>query len=375
MSDNRPKLEWIQSLRGVAVILVVLTHARYFFLNTPLWGMAEQVMLPGAMGVDLFFVISGFIMVYTTRDSDGSLRYAGDFMLKRFARIWPAYAVITLIWLCVNYDGFGFLSDRGLVRNLLLSLSFVPANPASPLYFNVSLPLGWTLDFEMYFYVIFAVSLLFKRLRWLALGGWILATVLLLPSVKRELTLDVMTNFNFSFGYLNLVTNPIVLEFLAGALIGWLYTQPWFSIKSASICRHLVFLVLAGTGWYLLSGLGNFHGPRQWGAAMALMVFGLALAGKTVQLAPPRVLVWLGTISYSLYLTHTTTQLLVTRYVERVGGYTHGWGHVFLTTAIAITVAAISHHYLEERLSRIVRAALMGTAHSARRRLMPVRAG
>jgi len=368
MSDTRNKLEWIQSLRGVAVILVVLTHARYYFLDTPLWGMAEQVLLPGAMGVDLFFVISGFIMVYTTRDSDGSLGYAGDFMLKRFARIWPAYAVVTVAWLVVAYDGFAFFRDPGNVHNFLLSLSFIPVNPASPLYFNVTLPLGWTLEFEMYFYVIFAVSLLFKRLRWVALAGWILFTVLAIPSMKRELTYDVMTNFNFTFGYLNLMTNPIVLEFLAGALIAWLYLQKWFVIRSESLCRHLLFLSIGGALWYVYSGLANFHGPLKWGAAMALMVLGMALASKTIRLVPPRLLVWLGTISYSLYLTHTTTQAVVTRYVERFGGYTHGWTHIFLTTVIAISVAALAHHLLEVRLSGFVRRLLERAAGSLRRR-------
>jgi peptidoglycan/LPS O-acetylase OafA/YrhL len=83
------------------------------------------------------------------------------------------------------------------------------------------------------------------------------------------------------------------------------------------------------------------------------MMLGLALASKTIALAPPASLVWLGTISFSLYLTHTTTQLLVTRGVEAIGGNVHGWSHVLLTTAVAVSVAAAVHHYLEERLSAL----------------------
>ena len=133
-------------------------------------------------------------------------------------------------------------------RALLPSLTFQPVAPNNPLYFSQSMPLGWTLNFEMYFYLLFGLCLLLRRWRWLA----------------------------------------------------------------------------------------------------------LALASKTIALAPPAGLVWLGTISFSLYLTHTTTQLLVTRGVEAVGGHVQGWPHVLPTTAVAVSVAAAVHHYLEERLSGMV---------------------
>lgn len=371
MSDTRKKLDWIQSLRGIAVMLVVLIHARYYFLDTPNWEMAEQVLRPGAMGVDLFFVISGFIMVHTTRDSDGSAAYAGHFLLKRFARIWPAYAVVTVCWLLVAYEGFAFFHDPANVHKVFLSLAFYPVDVHSPLYFGMVLPLGWTLVFEMYFYLVFAASLLSGRWRWVVLAGWMAFTVLAIPSLKRELTFNVLTDFGFGFGYLNLMTNPIILEFLMGACIAWLYAQSWFQITSKTVCRHLLFLSITLLPWFAYSGLGDFHGPLQWGAAMALMVLGIVLASKTIPVVPPQVLVWLGTISYSLYLTHTTTQALVTRYAERFGAYTHGWTHIFLTTVIAISIAAVAHHYLEGRLSHAVKSALLSLVS---RRRQPVSA-
>lgn len=357
-TGTRPKLAWIQALRGIAVFLVVLTHARYFFLDTPTWPLAEQLLRPGAMGVDLFFVISGFIMVYTTRHLTGKPRDAADFLLRRFARIWPLYALATVAWLTVDHRGFGWLSNWPPFKALLLSLSFQPVDLEKPLYFSASLPLGWTLNFEMYFYLVFGLCLLAGRLRWLALAGWILLTVVLLPAFKRDLTLDVLTNFRFPIAYLNLMTNPIILEFLAGVAIGWLYLQDWFVLRSPAVARHLAFLALCLAVWAGWSGVVDFHGPTKWGAVAALMVLALALAGKTVELVPPGVLVWLGTISFSLYLTHTTTQLLVTRAVQALGGDVHGWSHVLLSTALAISVAAAVHHYLEQRLSDLTAAAL-----------------
>lgn len=362
MTVAQSKLAWIQSLRGIAVFLVVLTHARYGFLDTPTWPLAETLLRPGAFGVDLFFVISGFIMVHTTRRSDGSARYALDFLIKRFARIWPLYAVATLAWLLATYGNLDFLANAQVLRNLALSLSFQPVDPNAPMYFGATLPLGWTLNFEMYFYLVFAAGLLLGRWRWLFLLAWVLLSVIALPAFTRSLTFDVMSNFGFSIAYLNLVTNPIVLEFFAGALIGWCFNQDWFRVQSAAVCRHILFLSIAIVAWYVYSGLGSFHGPRQWGWAAALLVLGMALASKTVAIAPPPVLIWLGTISYSLYLTHTTVQLVAGLQVERLGGDTHGWMHIVLTTALAISVAALVHHYLEEKMSLRVRAALLSAA-------------
>jgi hypothetical protein len=368
-TGTRPKLAWIQALRGIAVFLVVLTHARYFFLDTPTWPLAEQLLRPGAMGVDLFFVISGFIMVYTTRHVPGTPRDALDFLVRRFARIWPLYALVTVVWLTVNHRGFGWLSNWPPFKSLLLSLSFQPVDLENPLYFSASLPLGWTLNFEMYFYLVFGLCLLAGRLRWLALAGWILLTVIVLPAFKRELTLDVLTNFRFSIAYLNLVSNPIILEFLAGVAIGWLYLQDWFVLRSQALARHLVFLALCLAVWASWGVVVDFHGPTKWGAVVALMVLALALASKSVELAPPGVLVWLGTISFSLYLTHTTTQLLVTRAVEAMGGDVHGWSHVLLSTALAISVAAAVYHCLEVRLSDLTAAALRRLGTGLRSRL------
>ncbi|MGI4718772.1 MAG: acyltransferase family protein [Janthinobacterium lividum] len=358
-TDNRPKLAWIQALRGIAVFLVVLTHARYSFSDTPAWPLAEQLLRPGAMGVDLFFVISGFIMVYTTRRLAGTPGEALDFLVRRFARIWPLYAVVTLIYLTVTNKGLAWLTDWPQLKNLLLSLSFQPVNLEHPPFFDVTLPLGWTLNFEMYFYLVFGLCLLARRQRLLLLAGWIALTVLAIPALKRGLTLDVLTNFRFSLAYLNLVTSPIILEFLAGAAIGWLYLQDWFVLRSQAVARHLVLLAVCGAVWGIWNGwLANFHGPTQWGAVVALTVLALALAAKTVELAPPAVLVWLGTISYSLYLTHTTVLLLVNRGVEAIQGDVHGWSHLILVTALALSVGAAVHHYLEQRLSELTAAAL-----------------
>ena len=224
----------------------------------------------------------------------------------------------------------------------------------------------------MYFYAIFGLSLLFKRLRWFVLGSWIMLTVVLLPLRAGVLTFDVLTNLHYSFAYLSLASNPIVLEFLFGAVIALIYLNDRLRFRSPQLARHFLLLTLAPALWLAYGAIVHFHGPLAWGAAMGLAVLGIAVASKTLTLRVPRLLVWLGQVSFSLYLTHTITQLWMTRWIEGIGGDTHGLAHVFITTAVALPFAALSHHFLEEGLAVWVRKRLLALLKVAPPALVPV---
>lgn len=360
---NQYKLDWLEALRGIAAVLVVLTHARYFMFNTPTWEKAEEVLRPGAMGVDLFFIISGFIMAYSTRNSDGSLRYAKIFAIKRFARIWPVYTVITFCWVVASQDTTAYFTSSDTLLQFLKSILFIPTSINNPPYFGAALPLGWTLEFEMYFYAIFCVSLFFKKWRWPVLFTWMIVTVLLIPMQQNlaQSAYDVSRNLSFSPIYFNLMSNPIVLEFLAGAAIGLLYIQEWARIRNSAVAYHLLGLSIAFTIWIGYSRVVDFHGPTKWGGALALTVLVMAIASKTVKIPAPRLLVWLGSISFSLYLSHTITQHYfgLAMLKLQMEAHMHSWGYIFMTTVTAISVAAIVHRYLEKTLSESMRNKLL----------------
>ena len=366
----KEEISWIQGLRGIACILVVLTHARYFFLDTPLWPVADQALLPGAMGVDLFFVISGFIMVYTTTGARAG-GGAGEFLVKRFTRIWPPYAVALLAWVFLLGGGLPAFMAVDSIKAILRSLAFIPVAPHVPLYFNASLPVGWTLEFEAYFYLVFAVSMLFRRLRWAALFGWLVYSVIVFPIPRRGLNLEAVADLGYSFGYANLMTNSMVLEFMAGAIAAAIYLSP-LRIRNPRLCWNLLFLAVSLSLWSVYSFTFNFHGPLKWGAAAFLTVTACAIAGKTVRIALPQPVLWLGTISYSLYLTHTITQQLLLGWFTRHGLDTHNWSFLFLTTTVAIVVAWVFHELVEVRLCRWFRTAVEWSIGTARA-LLPLR--
>ncbi|WP_051293457.1 acyltransferase family protein [Pseudoduganella violaceinigra] len=343
------KLDWVQGLRGIAVLLVVLTHGRFFLDGTPNEGLATMLFLPGAMGVDLFFLVSGFIMVYTTRHAGGP-RDAALFAAKRFARVWPAYAVVTMAWIFIKRDGFWFFADAGRLQELFTSLAFLPVAPHDPPFFGLVFPLAWTLAFEMYFYLVFGLSMLAGSRRWLALAGWMLLTLVALPLMAGGPTLDVRQHLALDFGYLHLVSNPIVWEFVAGMAAGLLYLDPRVRFPNAGLAWQAVVCSAGFVLWWGWSGAGGFHGPAGWGWPLALMLLALAIASKTVTLRMPGWLTWVGNVSYSMYLTHFLGQVVLTRWLDQHSLHTRSWNEVYLALLLAIPLASASHWLLERQL-------------------------
>jgi peptidoglycan/LPS O-acetylase OafA/YrhL len=352
------KLDWVQGLRGIAVLLVVLTHGRFFLDGTPNEGLASAIFLPGAMGVDLFFLVSGFIMVYTTRNAGGP-RAAALFAAKRFARIWPAYVVVTLAWIFIKRDGLWFFQDAEHLQALFQSLSLRPVVPQDAPFFGLVFPLAWTLAFEMYFYLVFCVSMFAGRLRWLVLASWMLLTLVLLPMTAGGPTLDVRQYLLFDSAYLQLVTNPIIWEFVAGMAVGLLYLNPNVRFPNAALAWQAMVCSVGFVLWWGWSGVGAFHGPKGWGWPLALMLLALAVASKTVTLRTPRWLQWVGNVSYSMYLTHFLGQVVLTRWLEQHGLHTRSWNEVYLALLLAIPLASASHRLLERGLGEWVRRKLV----------------
>ena len=335
--------------------MVVFTHARYFFLNTPSWPQVDAALLPTAMGVDLFFIISGFIMTYTAVNG----QYAGplEFGIKRLARVWPPYAVMTLAAMLL-FNSAGFHSLDGLIP-VLRSLAFLPAEPHTPMYFNVTLPLGWTLEFEAYFYLVFAVCLTIRGpAQWLVLIGWLLFSAVIYPLMHHGFHWQPRVDPGYSWAYANLITNPMVLEFVYGVLIALLYLSG-ARVPNTRLCWNLLFATVTCALWYCFCVPGTFHGPGDWGAAAAVIVLVMTLVSRTVELRVPSLVGWLGTISYSLYLTHTSTQEVLIRLLVHLNLDTHNWGFVFLSTCVALVVAYAFHVVVERWLCDRVRDSLL----------------
>ncbi|HEY7809845.1 MAG TPA: acyltransferase [Allosphingosinicella sp.] len=262
-AGQSPKLASIQYLRAFAALGVVAFHAA---------NAAGFAFPDGAYGVDIFFVISGFVMVWISSAATSP----SDFLRGRIRRIVPLYWVVTLTWmaaitLSLAYFPFG---PGGLASSFL----FIPYGAAGEgrHYFPI-VQVGWTLNYEMMFYAIFAATLLLRRsFQLLAL------TAVLVALAAAGLVLKPSTA-PWEFW-----TNPIILHFLAGA---WLAAA--LRPEQAGVPRWLACFVLVA--------LFVLELPLR----VALLLVGVALiadfASRMPRFAP---LLRVGNASYSLYLWH-----------------------------------------------------------------------
>ena len=199
------KINRLQSLRAIAAILVVWAHAIDIAANRKL--SAWQVEFGhlqnfGAVGVDIFFVISGFIVSI----SAGKSSSPSDFLIRRAIRVWPLYALATLVMFTISPDEWGNTARLGW------SLVFVQepgVRTAMPTH-----PLGWSLFFEVFFYLLLAVSMLWRSARPLGERALILLVISVCVGYMRRFVQP-----------LNIVSNPIVVEFALGVLIGLLWSK------------------------------------------------------------------------------------------------------------------------------------------------------
>lgn len=356
------EIEWIQALRGIAALLVVICHARIVLRGTHWEPFTERALTPGALGVDLFFMISGFIMVHTTQKSDGSVRYTIAFLIKRFARIWPVYVVAVIGSLIISPPHIAVPgSPWNAIEPYIKQLLFIPVSAKRPPFFEMPYDIGWTLNFEAYFYLVFGISLLFGRFRWALLTLWFTLTLIAAPlCMTGHAGLDVQRSNGFSHAWLVMITNPIIWEFAVGVAIGLLYQS-----KLALPHHPLTYCLLAGTTafavWYDFSWHGTFNGLDQWGAPLPPMLIAFALASKRIDFRISPSLLWLGAVSYSLYLFHPLASkgLRMLMATVGLGSLIPTWWCTFAVVVFAVVVASIAQRLLERGLSEWLRKRLV----------------
>ena len=342
---GKETLDYLQALRGIAAMVVVLYHGSRFFLQTDGIAFGDYLFQSGGvMGVDLFFVISGFIMVYTTTNNNGSLEYSRGFFIKRFARVWPTYVILTLIHSLFPPYGPGFFFTPGAFGLFAQTLTFVPTEFGTRDFAYPILSVGWTLNYEMYFYLIFGLSLLFGRGRWIVFFGWIWISMLWVG------------DSGYTIVYIAMISDQIIWFFVAGVIIGLVYLSE-FKISSILFCRIAVLLSGAFLLWQFYSGYQVEHGLMLAGLSILPFVLVISIASKTLVLTPPKWMLYLGDISYSLYLVHTIVQKQSANLFKIIGlgDYANGFFFLVLTTALSIGAAAISYRYLERGVAEYIR--------------------
>jgi len=340
----------IQFLRFAAAMLVVLYHSSAHLRSVgidqgPLFAISEAI---GFAGVDIFFVISGFIMAWTTTGARG-FADAWQFLRRRLARIfsgyWPFFLFAVAVFAWANPE---FFKNADLTRSALLW----PTN-------RLLLAVSWTLIFELYFYLCFTLLIGFSRghhtsvliIAFTLVCAWSLYSELIRQAYAPG-SLEYMSLAEYY------MASPYMAEFVAGALVAaWLMRHPGGRGWPWLILGSLLFLAGAWSNnrffdSHIEQGYWVFYRVLVFGAPSVMIVLGLVRLEQLKRSTPVRFSLLAGGASYATYLSHTliltvTQQLGFNRWASTLSS---GAAQLaFLVLAVAILVYSMAHYRLIER--------------------------
>jgi len=321
VTGRADRVEPIQWLRGVAAMLVVCNHAGLLalkFLEIPetpssstVWNLARF----GAFGVDIFFVISGFVMAMSARRFDGGAG-AARFLVQRYNRIAPLFYLLSAVLFADLIRAHVAYSPLEVFN----TLAFIPWLDGTEYHWPIHY-LGWTLAFEFVFYLVVGALIWAGRGRDAALLALVLILLALIGFVA-----------DLPWMPWRMLTSPMMVEFASGALLYVAFGRGWFD-RSHGLWRALALASLFVLAWPVFSATSLLAdvGSRQFeygGAALRLLWWGvpaLAIVAAFLTLTVSsdglvrRVALAIGDATYSIYLTHLFVVRLAEEVIERTG--------------------------------------------------------
>jgi peptidoglycan/LPS O-acetylase OafA/YrhL len=365
--ESRPRLPALTSLRFFAAFHVLLFHVHAIAAPFGPWWFRKLSSI-GYVGVSFFFVLSGFILVYTYAEKPVNPR---EFWLARFARVYPAYALALLLTgpffifavqhfndIKVPFMAFQAAHVRlAAALEILLLQAWVP--PAA-LSWN---PVGWSLSVEAFFYLLFPFLLVryqrFSRRQFLTVIAlcWLASNVVSISYTVLRPDGVVNPDSNVYTSWMNVVKFfPVARlpEFLMGMAAGFVF------IRSRNNDRFA--LPLAGAGVIAIGVVAAFSHKIPYAVihtallspAFAAIIYGVAARARWASLLENRLLVLFGDASYSMYLIHSNVVFSVFHTAKGELRNTN-FGGLALCLAIVLAISIVIYKFVEEPARRRLR--------------------
>lgn len=318
---------------------LVLIEEKYGGATTLL----PDILFYGMFGVDLFFVISGFVMVAVTRGKFQNKASAVNFIYRRSSRIYPTYWLYTTLVLIIFIIQPSWVnSSQGNQVNIVASFLLLPSR---------NLPLvivGWTLIHEMYFYLIFFAILLTTPERYMpiALFIWGLGIMVI--------------NISFQSGdpFFKILFHPLTYEFIGGCLLGILHYNKNLKLKILPVAAVTITCILLSTiGYHNYHNVTGLIEPTPWwritifGLPSLLLVYCFIIA-EINGFQAHSLLIKIGNASYSIYLSHVVTLSAIGK-IWHIFSISSTYDNVIMIPVLfiaAICAGLISYSMLEKPL-------------------------
>jgi exopolysaccharide production protein ExoZ len=287
------KLYSLQALRGAAVLAVLLFHMMAVEIKYSSEGMLLAFQAPWLqLGVDLFFVLSGFVMVLVTRHRFQQHRELARFLFHRIARIYPNYWIYFFLTLFVLLTQPNLVNSSHGSSNIWLSFLLIPNDKVQLVM------VAWSLIFELWFYLVFCFFLLCRE-KWLPvlLAGWAAGLI----------TINLLVDLEPFFPVLKIALHPYALEFILGSAAGLVFLSRYAArLPLVPICLIALLAIIALPWLFSPQVLGAPGVLRMLlcGGSFALLLLALALLEQHRGWVPPTLLTTIGDMSYTVYLSH-----------------------------------------------------------------------
>lgn len=335
--EQKKYFDILQIYRGIAALLVVIHHtyasfAHFNNFDIPALAFIAKI---GKLGVDFFFILSGFIITYTTFKYRGDGSYFKKYAFNRIIRVYIPYLPVSLGMLFLYYS-FPSISGSDRSMSLLTSFTLLPhGNPA--------LSVAWTLVFEMFFYFVFSINFFSKK-------GWIYFLVVWVIGIVTS----TIIKLDLSNPIMKLIFNLYNLEFIIGVLIAYLIK---YNVKvkynylfSTSILVFLSFLVIK----YLEINLFPFFQNLVFAFSASLFVLiGVMYWDKKINAR--NVFMLVGNSSYSLYLLHNPMQSVFVRFFPKSNLQHLIFLEFFFVIMIIVMISYIYYLIFEKKIIAIIK--------------------
>ncbi|EOV9219029.1 acyltransferase [Proteus mirabilis] len=344
----------IQYIRGIAALLVVFFHFR-----SNLNGVYAQENLGnllfrwGEVGVDAFFLISGFIICYATRTDKSKI----SFLLKRFFRIYPVYILFIVIFMAISLSVGRRISHEDIINAIFI----LPANydKGSPFFGYSFLSVAWSLFYEIMFYLLFLLSMAISHKYRVYICSIVIIsfTVLLQLYFNGEFSISARGGIKESnLGIINIASSSMMLIFIAGMLLYEVMRNFGDKIANNVNCKLLFYISLITFTYCYFTGFNSWHGIDRSILFIFPLIFSLILLEiNNDERKEIKWLSFLGDISYSLYLCHLIVALFYRSYGGSFYASSSGFSRLLLLVGTSIVIAYIAHKYIEKPSIKLCR--------------------
>ncbi len=339
---NDKRLDYIDSLRGLAVLMVVLVHVSQIADMSNFNSIIQKIFSDGAKGVQLFYIISGFTIWLSIYKISIKNTYSyKNFMIRRFFRIAPMWYMAIIVYLLIDGTGARYwLGDVQNISILNIIFNFIFLHGFNPYYINSIVPGGWSIGVEMVFYVI--APLLYKYCNSTDLSIKMFALSLILGKGLGKILLhicpigsqELWSNYLFFW-----LPSQLPYFFIGITLFNCIYKKDRLLSKGSYMCLIAVLAVL-----YLAP-------DSVTSSAILLAGLFIVYSKGSIIVLNNSIMQYVGKLSYSVYLTHFIAIKIATKIsipifipnnlIQVIVNYT-------LVVLIAICISSITYYCIEQ---------------------------